>query len=70
MGFTTREAVMTHYLISGAYGMVAMLVTQATILEGYLLGGAAALVSLYGLWFFEFRRKPAPPTRCDSSSTS
>jgi UDP-GlcNAc:undecaprenyl-phosphate GlcNAc-1-phosphate transferase len=57
-GFTTREAVMTHYLVSGMYGMVAILVTQATVLEGYLLGGAAALVSLYGLWFFEFRRRP------------
>lgn len=60
MGFTTREAVMSHYLISGVYGMVAMLVTQATVLEGYLLGGAAAVVSLYGLWFFEFKRKHAP----------
>jgi UDP-GlcNAc:undecaprenyl-phosphate/decaprenyl-phosphate GlcNAc-1-phosphate transferase len=64
-GFTTREAVMSHYLISGAYGMVAILVTQANILEGYLLGGATALVSLYGLWRFEFARKhepqPTPP---------
>jgi UDP-GlcNAc:undecaprenyl-phosphate GlcNAc-1-phosphate transferase len=59
-GFTTREAVMSHYLISGLYGMVAILVTQATVLEGYLLGGMAALVSLYGLWFFEFKRKRAP----------
>ena len=64
MGFTTREAVMSHYLISGIYGMVAILVTQATVLEGYLLGGSAALVSLYGLWFFEFRqkRRPGPAT--------
>jgi UDP-GlcNAc:undecaprenyl-phosphate/decaprenyl-phosphate GlcNAc-1-phosphate transferase len=59
-GFTTREAVMIHYLASGAYGMVAILVTQATILEGYLLGGAAALVSLFSLWFFEFKRKRDP----------
>jgi UDP-GlcNAc:undecaprenyl-phosphate GlcNAc-1-phosphate transferase len=59
-GFTTREAVMTHYLASGAYGMVAILVTEATVLEGYVLGGAAALVSLYGLWFFEFKRKRDP----------
>jgi UDP-GlcNAc:undecaprenyl-phosphate/decaprenyl-phosphate GlcNAc-1-phosphate transferase len=59
-GFTTREAVMTHYLVSGAYGMVAILVTQATILEGYLLGGAVALVSLYGLWRFEFKRQTEP----------
>jgi UDP-GlcNAc:undecaprenyl-phosphate GlcNAc-1-phosphate transferase len=59
-GFTTREAVMTHYLISGAYGMVAILVTQASIIEGYLLGGAAALVSLYGIWFFEFKKTRDP----------
>jgi UDP-GlcNAc:undecaprenyl-phosphate/decaprenyl-phosphate GlcNAc-1-phosphate transferase len=60
LGFTTREAVMSHYLISGMYGVVAILITQATVLEGYLLGGMAALVSLYGLWFFEFKRKRAP----------
>jgi UDP-GlcNAc:undecaprenyl-phosphate GlcNAc-1-phosphate transferase len=65
LGFTTREAVMSHYLISGMYGMVAILITQATVLEGYLLGGMAALVSLYGLWFFEFKKQrtsqPAEP---------
>ena len=44
-GFTTREAVMSHYLISGIYGMVAILVTQATVLQGYLLGGGTASVS-------------------------
>jgi UDP-GlcNAc:undecaprenyl-phosphate GlcNAc-1-phosphate transferase len=59
-GFTTREAVMAHYLVGGAYGMVAILVTQATILEGYVLGGATALVSLYGLWRFEFKPRPEP----------
>jgi UDP-GlcNAc:undecaprenyl-phosphate GlcNAc-1-phosphate transferase len=61
LGLTTREAVMTHYLISGVYGMVAILVTQALVLEGYLLGGATALVSLYGIWFFEFRKKRGVP---------
>jgi len=40
--------------------MVAILVTQATILEGYLLGGAAALVSLYSLWFLELKHKRDP----------
>jgi UDP-GlcNAc:undecaprenyl-phosphate/decaprenyl-phosphate GlcNAc-1-phosphate transferase len=67
-GFTTREAVMSHYLASGAYGIVAILVTEATILEGYVLGGTAVLVSLYALWALEFkpRREPqpaAPPTQ-------
>jgi UDP-GlcNAc:undecaprenyl-phosphate/decaprenyl-phosphate GlcNAc-1-phosphate transferase len=68
-GITTREAVMMHYLMSGAYGMVAILVTQAVVLEGYLLGGAAALVSLYGLWRFEFKPKSAP-TPVPSSAPS
>jgi UDP-GlcNAc:undecaprenyl-phosphate GlcNAc-1-phosphate transferase len=66
-GFTTREAVMTHYLVSGAYGMVAILVTQATILEGYLLGGVVALVSLYGLWRFDFKRSKQQPQPEDPS---
>jgi UDP-GlcNAc:undecaprenyl-phosphate GlcNAc-1-phosphate transferase len=57
LGLTTREAVMSHYLISGMYGMVAILVTQATVLEGYVLGGAVVLVSMYGLWFLEFKSR-------------
>ncbi len=61
-GFTTREAVMTHYLASGAYGMVAILVTESTILQGYVLGGATVLLSLYVLWRLEFKpgREPQP----------
>jgi UDP-GlcNAc:undecaprenyl-phosphate GlcNAc-1-phosphate transferase len=69
-GFTTREAVMSHYLISGAYGMVAILVTQANVLDGYVLGGMAALASLYGLWFFEFKKKRAAPPATPQSSSS
>jgi UDP-GlcNAc:undecaprenyl-phosphate GlcNAc-1-phosphate transferase len=69
LGLTTREAVLSHYLISGMYGMVAILITQANVLEGYALGSITLVVSLYGLWFFEFKRKripqsavaPAPP---------
>lgn len=68
LGLTTREAVMSHYLIGGMYGLVAILVTQATIVEGYILSGAAALVSLYGLWFFEFKKKRAPQPAVPPSS--
>jgi UDP-GlcNAc:undecaprenyl-phosphate GlcNAc-1-phosphate transferase len=56
MGFTTREAVMIHYLISGVFGMAALLVTQANTAEGYLIGGATALAGLYGIWRFEFKK--------------
>jgi UDP-GlcNAc:undecaprenyl-phosphate GlcNAc-1-phosphate transferase len=48
-GFTTREAVMIHYLAAGMYGLLAIFVTQASVFEGYVAGAAAALVSLYAL---------------------
>ena len=57
LGFTTREAVMIHYLIGGAFGLAAILVTQSNVREGYLIGAGLALFGLYGLWFFEFKQK-------------
>lgn len=57
LGFTTREAVMIHYLIGGAFGLAALLVTQSNVREGYLIGAGLALCGLYGLWFFEFKKK-------------
>ncbi len=56
MGLTTREAVMVHYLAGGVFGMIALFVTQATVLEGYVTGGATALVALYALWRLEFKQ--------------
>ena len=56
MGFTQREAVMILYLVGGGLGLLAVFVTQATILEGYAVGAAVALtgtVALIGLerWY-------------------
>ncbi len=54
MGFTQREAVMILYLAGGALGLLAIFVTQATVLEGYAAGmtvvvaGIVALVALEG----------------------
>jgi len=58
-GFTTREAVMIHYLASGVFGMCALLVTQSNVVEGYIIGGAVAAAGVYGLWRFEFKPKAA-----------
>lgn len=57
-GATKREAVLAIYLLTGIFGMVALFVTQATILEGYTIGAVVALLSLYALWYFE--RETAP----------
>ena len=53
MGYTRREAVLICYLISAGLGVVALFITQANIVEGYIVGGISALVGLAWLWRLE-----------------
>jgi UDP-GlcNAc:undecaprenyl-phosphate GlcNAc-1-phosphate transferase len=53
VGYTSREAVLICYLVCAGLGVLAIYVTQATILEGYILGGVVALSALYALWRME-----------------
>jgi UDP-GlcNAc:undecaprenyl-phosphate GlcNAc-1-phosphate transferase len=53
MGYTRREAVLICYLICAGLGVVALFVTQASIIEGYVVGGVMAAVGLWGLWRLE-----------------
>jgi len=46
MGYSRREAVMVLYLAGCACGMLAIYITKAGILEGYLVGAAAAAMAL------------------------
>jgi UDP-GlcNAc:undecaprenyl-phosphate GlcNAc-1-phosphate transferase len=55
-GMTQREAVLTLYVASFVLGLLAVFVTQASVLEGYTVGGLAAVAGLYGL--FRFERAP------------
>ena len=52
-GLTQREAVLTLYVVSFVLGLLAVFVTQATVIEGYIVGGIVALAGLYGLWRLE-----------------
>lgn len=52
-GWTHREAVLALYLACCALGVLAMFVSQAGLLEAYLVGGATVLVGLYALWRLE-----------------
>jgi len=52
-GMTHREAVLTLYLVSCALGVLAMYVTQASMVESYVVGGAVLVVGLWQLWRFE-----------------
>ncbi len=53
LGATRREAVLICYLICAGLGVVALFITQATLLEGYIVGGIVALAALAGLWRLE-----------------
>jgi UDP-GlcNAc:undecaprenyl-phosphate GlcNAc-1-phosphate transferase len=53
MGGTQREAVLVCYLICAGLGILALFVTQASLIEGYVVGGAVALAGVWGLWKME-----------------
>jgi UDP-GlcNAc:undecaprenyl-phosphate GlcNAc-1-phosphate transferase len=63
MGYTRREAVLICYLICAGLGVIALFVTQASIIEGYVVAGIMALVGLWGLWRLEQVHFPGKEAR-------
>jgi UDP-GlcNAc:undecaprenyl-phosphate GlcNAc-1-phosphate transferase len=63
LGYTRREAVLICYLICVALGVVALFITQASVLEGYIVGGTVAGVAVWGLWRMERVDYPGKETR-------
>ncbi len=61
-GFSQREAVLILYLVGGVFGMVAIFVTRAQLLEAYLVAGGTAAACSYVIWRFEFRPPSAAPS--------
>ncbi len=57
LGLSQREAVMSLYLFAGIAGMIAIFITQATLLEGYFIGGVVALLAAYAIWWLDTRVK-------------
>jgi len=60
-GLTRREAVLVLYVASFVLGLLAVFVTQATVAEGYLVGGLVSICGAIALWRFE--RLPFWPRR-------
>ena len=58
-GLSQREAVLVLYLACCVLGVFAMYLTQATIAEGYVIGGLLLATALYLLWRLE--RLPVLP---------
>ncbi|MFP4394448.1 MAG: MraY family glycosyltransferase [Anaerolineales bacterium] len=61
-GLNRREAVLILYIISFILGMAALFITQASVLESYLIGLAVLIAGLYALWSMEHRPFWPPPT--------
>jgi UDP-GlcNAc:undecaprenyl-phosphate GlcNAc-1-phosphate transferase len=53
MGYTRREAVLVCYLICTGLGVLALFITQANVMDGYVVGGVVTLVALWALWRLE-----------------
>jgi len=51
-----REAVLLCYLIAGAFGLAAIFIIRATLVEAIIVGGAILAIALYGIWWLEFRQ--------------
>jgi UDP-GlcNAc:undecaprenyl-phosphate/decaprenyl-phosphate GlcNAc-1-phosphate transferase len=57
LGFTQREAVLILYLVTGAFGMGAIFITRADLLEGYSIGVVTLLLGAYAIWRLERRAR-------------
>jgi UDP-GlcNAc:undecaprenyl-phosphate GlcNAc-1-phosphate transferase len=53
MGATQREAVLMLYLVCCCFGVLAMFIMHASVVEGYLIGILLVFAGLYWLWRFE-----------------
>ncbi len=65
LGYTRREAVLILYLIQGALGVAALVVMQATLFEGYIVGLFVLVAAIIGAYKLEkldlSEANPAPP---------
>jgi UDP-GlcNAc:undecaprenyl-phosphate GlcNAc-1-phosphate transferase len=51
-----REAVLICYLIGGAFGLVGVFITGASLAEALLAGTLVLAVSVYSIYWLEFRK--------------
>lgn len=50
LGFSRREAVMALYLVGGMCGVIAQFVTEAGLVEAYLMAAAVVIMGLVAMW--------------------
>ncbi len=55
-GYSQREAVLILYLFAGATGMVALYLTEASVLEGYFVLATAVIIGAVAIWQLDNKR--------------
>jgi UDP-GlcNAc:undecaprenyl-phosphate GlcNAc-1-phosphate transferase len=65
INYTRREAVLICYLVCAGLGVIALFITQASIVEGYIVGGVMAVIGLVALWRLERVDFPGKDARGD-----
>ncbi len=60
-GLTRREAVLVLYIAAFSLGLVALFITEATVLQSYVMGSMVAGAGLYALWRMEHAPFAPPP---------
>lgn len=53
LGYTPREAVLTIHLVCCAVGVIAIYIMQATVAEGYIIGGAVTALAIGAILWLE-----------------
>jgi UDP-GlcNAc:undecaprenyl-phosphate GlcNAc-1-phosphate transferase len=57
-GYTPREAVLILYLVAGVCGLLAVYVTQAGIVDGYLIALVTAVMAMVFIWRLDTNFEP------------
>ncbi len=57
LGFSQREAVLLLYLAAGMFGLIALFIAEASVLEGYLMGTAVTVIAFYAVLWLEKQYK-------------
>jgi UDP-GlcNAc:undecaprenyl-phosphate GlcNAc-1-phosphate transferase len=55
LGMTGLSVSLAVSVISGALGLIALFITQATLTEAYIIAATLVLIALYAFWRLEFR---------------
>jgi len=62
-GLTRREAVLVLYIAAFILGLVALFITEASVLQGYIMGGVVTVAGIYALWRMEHPPFWPPPDK-------